>query len=77
MRLLLNGVGDLVIKKTEKHKIFNVFLASFLSSKISFRNPKPWNMKTQNQGKVEDVHAGEHINKLDMHRSMEPNRELF
>lgn len=41
MGLLLSGVGDLVTKKTEKHKILNVFLASFLSSKIGFRNPKP------------------------------------
>lgn len=77
MSLLLNGAGDLVTGDMEKDKIFNAFFASDFTvknclqeSQISETTGKVWSKEDLSLGQEDLVR--EHLNRLDIHKSMGP-----
>ncbi|KAK4826439.1 hypothetical protein QYF61_009136, partial [Mycteria americana] len=64
---LLNGRRDLVTKDMEKAEVLNAFLASVFTGKICFRESQV------PERPVEEDQAGEHLNKLDVHKFMGPD----
>ena len=76
---LLNGAGALVAKDMEKGKVFNSFFLSVFTGKSSLQESQA----PESRGKVwskedlpslEKVQVREHLNKLDINKSMGPDR---
>jgi len=77
--LLLNGTGELVTNDVEKAKVISTFLPSLVftrkiilqESETPETRGKTWTK--EDLSSVEDDHVREHLNKLDMHKSMRPD----
>lgn len=75
--LLLNGAGDRMTKDIEKAKVFNVAFTSIFTDKTSLQESQvpESSVKVQSQKdlpSMEENQLREHLNKLDVHRSMGP-----
>lgn len=77
--LPLNGEGDLMTNDTEKTKILNAAFISVFTGKTSIQESqapetrgKVWSEEVLSSVKKDQVK--EHLNKLDIRKSMQPNR---